>query len=258
MRRRLCSLIGIILTKFSPASACLSWFRGFVRGDEGLPRSTPALPRSCCQDFLTRWVSQSLGSEELWLLLINNPLLLLIHRRVFIRVDSRCFLRPTRSLSSYYSNCSGHHLKTPYISCSGWLGGIFIDNNRWTGPLSSYGSTASRGWHYRAIGRPRYWTMWWHWMDRHGLVIQPWRENVPRSRRNRREVTGFGGWSIFGPAQEYRPSDLGRGRRGCWRYSLIHQDLWHFTTFNMYYHNQGIVVRKVHGVQVIGWKIEIK
>ena len=33
-------------------------------GDEGSPRTTPALIRSYCRDFLIRWVSKSLGSRQ--------------------------------------------------------------------------------------------------------------------------------------------------------------------------------------------------
>ena len=53
---------------FNSIFSCRGRFKPIRRvhsgGDEGPPRTTPALPRSCCRDFLIRWVSQSLGSRQ--------------------------------------------------------------------------------------------------------------------------------------------------------------------------------------------------
>ena len=80
--------------------------------------------------WLSGWV-RVWAPAKLWLLLISIPLLLLIHRRDFIRVYSGCFLHPTWSLSGFCSNCSGHRLVA--------LWGISTTDDRLTGPLLSCG-----------------------------------------------------------------------------------------------------------------------
>ena len=54
--------------------------------------------------------------------MINDFLLFLVHRRVFVGACLGGLLCPTRSLSGYCSNHSGHRHVTPYVGHTGWCG----------------------------------------------------------------------------------------------------------------------------------------
>ena len=103
---------------YSHESAGLSWFGEPTLGEAGPEWITYAPSRSCCWGFPTWWISRDL--VVLWLPLVSNSLLLLVHRRVFVRTCSGGILHPTEPLQGYCSYCSGHHLITPYAGQSWW------------------------------------------------------------------------------------------------------------------------------------------
>ena len=71
--------------------------------------------------WLSRWV-WILAFVVLWLLLIDNSLLLLVYRRVFVKACSGGLLRPARPLSSYCSYHPSHCMATSDVGHSRWCG----------------------------------------------------------------------------------------------------------------------------------------
>ena len=67
-------------------------------------------------------LSWDLGFHRTEIALINNLLLFLIHRRVFIRACSGGLLCLAQPLSGYCSYHPSHHLVTPYVGHSRWHG----------------------------------------------------------------------------------------------------------------------------------------